>query len=36
MRHQTVAAVLQPTLVLFVFGLAFLVIGLVAFHPRRT
>ena len=36
MRHQTVAAVLQPTIVLFVFGLAFLVIGLVAFHPRRT
>jgi len=36
MRHQTVTAVLEPTVVLFVFGLAFLVIGLVAFHPRRT
>ena len=36
MRHQTVTAVLEPTVVLFVFGLAFLVVGLIAFHPRRT
>jgi hypothetical protein len=36
MRRQTVTAVLEPTVVLFVFGLAFLVIGLVAFHPRGT
>jgi ABC-type multidrug transport system permease subunit len=36
MRHQTFTAVLQPTLVLFAFGLAFLVVGLVAFRPRRV
>jgi len=36
MRHQTVTAVLGPTLVLLAFGLAFLVVGLIAFHPRRA
>jgi ABC-type multidrug transport system permease subunit len=36
MRHQTFTAVLQPTLVLLVFGLGFLVVGLVAFRPRRV
>jgi ABC-2 type transport system permease protein len=36
MRHQTFTAVLEPTLVLLAFGLAFLVFGLVAFRPRRV
>jgi ABC-type multidrug transport system permease subunit len=36
MRHQTFTAVLEPTLVLLVFGLGFLVVGLVAFRPRRV
>jgi ABC-type multidrug transport system permease subunit len=36
MRHQTFTAVLKPTLVLLVFGLGFLVVGLVAFRPRRV
>jgi ABC-type multidrug transport system permease subunit len=36
MRHQTFTAALGPTLVLLVFGFAFLVVGLVAFRPRRV
>ncbi|HXJ35569.1 MAG TPA: ABC transporter permease [Candidatus Eisenbacteria bacterium] len=36
MRHQTVTAALEPTLVLLLFGLAFLVVGLVAFRPSRV
>jgi ABC-2 type transport system permease protein len=36
MRHQTFTAVLEPTLVLLGFGLAFLAVGLVAFRPRRV
>jgi ABC-type multidrug transport system permease subunit len=36
MRHQTFTAVVEPTLVLLVFGLGFLVVGLVAFRPRRV
>jgi ABC-type multidrug transport system permease subunit len=36
MRHQTVTAVLEPTVVLLAFGLVFLVTGLVAIRPRRV
>jgi ABC-2 type transport system permease protein len=36
MRHQTFTAVLEPSSVLLAFGLAFLVVGLVAFRPRRV
>jgi ABC-2 type transport system permease protein len=36
MRHQTFTAVLEPTLVLLAFGVAFLVFGLVTFRPRRA
>jgi ABC-2 type transport system permease protein len=35
MRHQTVTAALEPTVVLLAFGFAFLLVGLVAFRPRR-
>jgi ABC-type multidrug transport system permease subunit len=36
MRRQTFTTVLEPTLALLAFGVAFLVVGLIAFRPRRV